>query len=80
MLFIHIFHSDWINCKDSSCTVLVCKHEQSIAIQMKHSSNLTFQCVIDYWGTHLDAKLLLGIPGAILSFNVVHVHVDIIVL
>ena len=39
---------------------------------MKHNYHLTFQCVINYWGARSDAKLFYEIPGAILSFNVVH--------
>ena len=49
---------------------------------MKRNGHLTVQCIIDYWGTHSDAKLFYGMPGAILSFNVVHVdvvHVDSVV-
>jgi len=42
-------------------------NEWSIATQIKSNGHLTFQCVIDYWGTRLDE----GIPGAILSCNVV---------
>ena len=40
---------------------------------MKHDGHLTFQCVIDYCGVCSDAKLLYGMPGTILSFDVVHV-------
>ena len=42
-------------------------------LHKKHNGHLTFQCVIDYWGTHSDVKLFYGMPGTILSFNVVHV-------
>ena len=47
---------------------------------MKCNSHLTFQCVIDYWGVHSDAKLFYGMPGAILSFNVVHVDSVVIIV
>ena len=47
---------------------------------MKRSGQLTFQCVIDYWGERLDAKLFYGMPGAILSFNVVHMDSVVIIV
>ena len=34
---------------------------------MKRNGHLSFQCIIDCWGVHLDA----GIPGTIVSCNVV---------
>jgi len=36
-------------------------------IQMKSNDHLTFQYIIDYW----DARLYEGMPGTILSCNVV---------
>ena len=47
---------------------------------MKHYGHLTFQCVIDYWDTHLDAKIFYGMPSAIISFNVVHVDLAVIIV
>ena len=37
---------------------------------MKHNGHLTFQCINDCWGVHLDK----GMPIAILSRNVVATH------
>ena len=42
-------------------------------LQIKRNGHLNFQCIIDYWGARSDTKLCYGMPGAILSFNVVHV-------
>ena len=47
---------------------------------MKHSGHLIFQCIIDYRGARLDAKLFYGMPGAILSFNVVHLDSVVIIV
>ena len=51
---------------------------------MKRNGHLTFQCVIDYWGTHSDAKLFYGMPGtspgAFLSFNVAHMDSIVIIV
>ena len=38
------------------------------------------KCVIDYWGTRLDAKIFYGMSGTILSFNVVHVNSVVIIV
>ena len=38
------------------------------------------QCVIDYWGMRVGPKLFYGMPGAILSFNVVHVDSVVIIV
>ena len=37
---------------------------------MKSKGHLAFQCTNDYWGTRLDE----GMPGALLSCNVVAIH------
>ena len=42
----------------------------------KRNGHPTFQCVIDYWGTRSNAKM----PGAILSFNVVHLDSVVIIV
>ena len=47
---------------------------------MKRNGHLTFQYVIDYWGEHSDAKLFYGMPGTILSFNVVHTDSVVIIV
>ena len=39
---------------------------------MKCNDHLTFQCVIDCWDARSDTKLFYGMPGTILSFNVLH--------
>ena len=46
----------------------------------RYGFHLTFQCVINYWGVRLDAKLFYGMPGTILSFNVVHVDSVVIIV
>ena len=47
---------------------------------MKRKGHLTFQCIIDYWAEHSNTKLYYGIPGTILSFNVVHVDSVVIIV
>ena len=48
--------------QEVSCTfVMVCN--ERVQLQSKYNNHLTFQCVIDYWGTCLDA----GMPGTIFS-------------
>jgi len=34
-----------------------------------YRGQLTFHCIIDYWGTRSDTNLFYGMPGNILSFN-----------
>ena len=50
----------------SSCTFVMLCNEWNMATT-KCNGHLTFQCVIDCWGTCLDA----GMPGAIISCNLV---------
>ena len=45
---------------------------------MKHNGHLTFQCIIDYWGVYFDEKLFYGMPGAMFSFNAVHVVIIVL--
>ena len=48
---------------------------------MKHNDHLTFQCVIDNGGGACsDVKLFYEMPGTILSFNVVHVDLVVIIV
>ena len=54
---VHIFHSDWIDCRGTSPTLLLfvalCKRLNIV----ESNGHFTFESVIDSWGCHFDTIL-----------------------
>jgi len=50
------------------CSLFVTCVISWVLLQEKHSSHLTFQWLIDYWGTHLNANFFYGMPAVIIFF------------